>query len=460
MFEKNTWTLIAGPALAIVIASTMHFSGWDVKACWTAAVVMLCVVWWVFEPIPIPATSLIPLVVFPLVGVLPKEEVAKAYGNDLILLMLGGFMISAAMAHSGAHRRLALELVRLIGGTSSRRIVFGFMCACALLSMWVSNSATALMMLPLAIAVIDQSPDKKLAIPLLLAIAYGCNIGGIGTPIGTPPNLVFMKEYQDFTGNAMGFAQWMSWGLPVVVIMIPLACLWLTRNLDYVGALTMPQVGDWRPDEKRVLIIFALTVLAWVTRIEPFGGWSAWLNLPGATDASVALSAVVLMFVVSNGRGGKLLDWETAVKVPWGILILFAAGITIAQAFMASGLSRFVAEQLAVLASLHPLMIIAMIALTVTFLTEATSNTATAILLLPILAAAAVAVDVDPALLMVPAAMSASCAFMLPVATPPNAIVFGTGRISVATMAREGLVLNVLGAIVISGVCYVMIGII
>ena len=457
MFNKETWILICGPLLAIAIAFGMHLSGWGAKACWTTGVVMLCVVWWIFEPIPIPATSIIPLVVFPLVGVLPKEEVAKAYGNDLILLMLGGFMISAAMAHSGTHRRLALELVRLIGGTSSRRIVFGFMCACALLSMWISNSATALMMLPLAIAVIDQSPDKKLAVPLLFAIAYGCNIGGIGTPIGTPPNLVFMKEYQDFTGNAVSFTQWMSWGLPVVAIMLPLAFFWLTRNLNYVGELTMPQVGAWRPEEKRVLIIFGLTVLAWVTRIEPFGGWSTWLDLPGATDATVALTAVVCLFLVSNGRGGKLLDWDTAVKVPWGILILFAAGITIAQAFMESGLSRFVADKLAVLADLHPLIIVATIALTVTFLTEATSNTATAILLMPILAAAGVAAEVDPALLMVPAAMSASCAFMLPVATPPNAIVFGTGRISVAHMAREGLVLNMIGAMVITLVCYVRI---
>ncbi|MCB1947728.1 SLC13 family permease, partial [Nitrosomonas sp.] len=350
MFNKNTLALISGPLLAVTVAFAMHLYGWDAKACWTAGVVVLCVVWWVFEPIPIPATSIIPLVVFPLVGVLPKEEVAKAYGNDLILLMLGGFMISAAMAHSGTHRRLALELVRLIGGTSSRRIVFGFMCACALLSMWISNSATALMMLPLAIAVIDQSPDKKLAIPLLFAIAYGCNIGGIGTPIGTPPNLVFMKEYQDFTGSAVSFTQWMGWGLPVVVIMLPLAFLWLTRNLNYVGELTMPQVGAWRPEEKRVLIIFGLTVLAWVTRIEPFGGWSTWLDLPGATDATVALTAVVCLFLVSNGRGGKLLDWDAAGKVPWGILILFAAGIPIAQAFMESGLSRFVADKLAVLA--------------------------------------------------------------------------------------------------------------
>jgi sodium-dependent dicarboxylate transporter 2/3/5 len=371
--------------------------------------------------------------------------------------MLGGFMISVAMAHSGTHRRLALELVRLIGGVSSRRIVFGFMCACALLSMWISNAATALMMLPLALAVIEQSRDKMLTVPLLLAIAYGCNIGGIGTPIGTPPNLVFMKDYQDFTGNAVSFTQWMGWGLPVVLIMIPLAGLWLTRKLTYVGELTMPQAGAWRPEEKRVLIIFGLTVLAWVTRLEPFGGWSLLFNLPGATDATVALTAVVFLFLAPNGRGGRLLDWDNAVKIPWGILILFAAGITLAHAFVESGLSRFVADKLAVLADLHPLLIIAAIALSVTFLTETTSNTATAILLMPILASAGLAAGVDPALLMVPAAMSASCAFMLPVATPPNAVVFGTGRLPIATMVREGLVLNFIGAIVITLVCYFLI---
>lgn len=457
MSINNSWLLIFGPFLAILVAFTMHLSGWDDKACWTGAVVMLCVVWWIFEPIPIPATSIIPLVVFPLVGVLSKEDVARAYGNDLILLMLGGFMISVAMAHSGTHRRLALELVRLIGGVSSRRIVFGFMCACALLSMWISNAATALMMLPLALAVIEQSRDKMLTVPLLLAIAYGCNIGGIGTPIGTPPNLVFMKDYQDFTGNAVSFTQWMGWGLPVVLIMIPLAGLWLTRKLTYVGELTMPQAGAWRPEEKRVLIIFGLTVLAWVTRLEPFGGWSLLFNLPGATDATIALTAVVFLFLVPNGRGGRLLDWDNAVKIPWGILILFAAGITLAHAFVESGLSRFVADKLAVLADLHPLLIIAAIALSVTFLTETTSNTATAILLMPILASAGIAAGVDPALLMVPAAMSASCAFMLPVATPPNAVVFGTGRLPIATMVREGLVLNFIGAIVITLVCYFLI---
>ena len=455
---KISWSLILGPLLALIIATSMNASGWDVKACWTSAIVTLCVVWWIFEPIPIPATSIIPLAVFPLIGVLTKEDIARAYGDDLVLLMLGGFMISAALAHSGTHHRLAVGLIRIIGGHSSRRIVFGFLCACAFISIWISNTATTLMMLPLALAVIDQSEDKKLAIPLLLSVAYGSSIGGLGSPIGTPPNLVFMREYESFTGITVGFTQWMSWGVPVILLMVPLTGLWLTRHLHFKGELTMPPTGPWRSEERRMLLIFGLTVLTWITRNEPFGGWSLWFNLKGASDATVALTAVLAMFLIPNGRGGKLLDWDTAVKVPWGILILFAAGIAIAQAFVETGLSKAVGEQLTILSGLHPLIIIAFIAIAVTFLTETTSNTATVVLLMPILGPAAQAANIDPAMLMLPAAMSASYGFMMPVGTAPNAIVFGTGVVPINSMVREGLALNFIGAAVITAVCYWLVG--
>lgn len=455
---KITWSLILGPLFALIIATSMTVSGWDVKACWTGAIVTLCVVWWIFEPIPIPATSIIPLAVFPLIGVLTKEDIARAYGDDMVLLMLGGFMISAALAHSGTHHRLAVGLIRIIGGHSSRRIVFGFLCACAFISIWISNTATTLMMLPLALAVIDQSDDKKLAIPLLLSVAYGSSIGGLGSPIGTPPNLVFIREYESFTGITVGFTQWMSWGVPVILLMVPLAGLWLTRNLHFKGELSMPPTGPWRSQERRMLLIFGLTVLTWITRNEPFGGWSLWFDLKGASDATVALIAVLVMFLIPNGRGGKLLDWDTAVKVPWGILILFAAGITIAQAFVETGLSKAVGEQLTILSGLHPLIIIAFIAIVVTFLTETTSNTATVVLLMPILGPAALAANIDPAILMLPAAMSASYGFMMPVGTAPNAIVFGTGVVPISSMVREGLALNLIGVAVITAVCYWLVG--
>ena len=455
---KNSLSLILGPLLAFIIAISLNASGWDTKACWTGAIVILCVVWWIFEPIPIPATSIIPLAMFPLVGVLTKEDIARAYGDDMVLLMLGGFMISAALAHSGAHHRLALGLIRIVGGHSSRRIVFGFLCTCAFISMWISNTATTLMMLPLALAVVEQSNDKKLAIPLLLAIAYGSSIGGLGSPIGTPPNLVFMREYESFTGITVSFTQWMSWGVPVVLLMTPLAGLWLTRHLHFKGELTMPPAGPWRAEERRMLLIFGLTVLAWITRNEPFGGWSLWLDLKGASDATVALIAVLAMFLIPNGRGGQLLNWDTAVKVPWGILILFAGGIAIAQAFVETGLSKAVGEQLSILSGLHPLIIIVFVALSVTFLTEITSNTAITVLLMPILAPAAAAGGIDPALLMLPAAMAASYGFMMPVGTPPNTIVFGTGAVPIDSMVREGLVLNFIGAAVITVVCYWLVG--
>ena len=457
MIIRGYLVLISGLLLAAGCAIFMNTSGWNTQACWTGAIVTLCVIWWIFEPIPIPVTSIIPLAVFPLAGVLTKEDIAKAYGDDMILLMLGGFMISAALAHSGAHHRLAVGLIRIVGGHSSRRIVFGFLCACAFISMWISNTATTLMMLPLALAVVDQSGDKKLAIPLLLSIAYGSSIGGLGSPIGTPPNLVFMREYESFTGITVSFTQWMSWGVPVVLLMTPLAGLWLTRHLHFKGELTMPPAGPWRAEERRILLIFGLTVLAWITRNEPFGGWSDWLGLKGASDATVALIAVVAMFLIPNGRGGKLLDWDTAVRVPWGILILFAGGIAIAQAFLETGLSKAIGEQLAILSGLHPLIIIAFVALSVTFLTEVTSNTAVTVLLMPSLAPGAAAAGIDPALLMLPAAMSASYGFMMPVGTPPNAIVFGTGLVPMASMAREGLVLNFIGAAVITSVCYLLI---
>ena len=451
------WAFIAGPLLAAVVALAMSDSGWRAEACWVGAISALCVVWWIFESIPIPATAIIPLAVFPLAGVLPQEKISAAYGSELILLLLGGFIISTAMERSGAHQRIALGMVNMVGGHSSRRIVFGFMIATATLSMWISNTATALMMLPIALAVIAQSPDSKLAAPLLLSIAYGASIGGLGTPIGTPPKLIFMQQYGLFTGSPISFTKWMSWGLPVVLLLVPLAGLWLTRNLDYKGKLVIPPCGEWRPEERRVLIVFGITILAWVTRIEPFGGWSGWFGLKGANDAIVALSAVVVMFLVPNGRGGKLLDWKTAERVPWGILILFAAGIAIAQAFVETGLSSALGAHLTALATLHPLIIIVTIALVVTFLTETTSNTATTVLLMPVLAPAGLAAGLDPSLLMVPAAMSASCAFMLPVATAPNAVVFSTGRVSISTMAREGLALNFIGVGVITFVCYFLV---
>ena len=447
--------LFLGPVLAAIgaLAALLTQQGGDVAV--VVAVALLCIVWWIFEPVPIPVTSLLPLAVLPVAGILTPAEVGQAYGSPLILLLLGGFLLSQAMERSGAHRRIALGMIRLFGAHSPRRLVLGFMVAAAVLSMWISNTATTLMLLPVALAVLEGADRREvLAVPLLLGLAYAASVGGVGTPIGTPPNLIFMQVFEDYTGEAVSFLRWMSWGVPVVALVVPVMAFLLTRRLQTIGDLALPEVGAWTLAERRVLIVFTLTATAWITRSDPFGGWSSWLNLPGANDASVALLAVVLMFLVPDGRGERLLDWEHANRIPWGILLLFAGGICLAKGFAASGLSALLGELLAGLTAIPGLLLVLAICLAVTFMTEATSNTASTTLLMPILAAAAVAAGLPLELLMVPAAMSASCAFMLPVATAPNSVVFGSGLITTARMAREGLLLNFVAAFIIAAVCY------
>jgi sodium-dependent dicarboxylate transporter 2/3/5 len=444
--------LVLGPIAALLLGLGLRASGLSADIAVTAAVALWCVFWWIFEPVPIPATSLLPLAILPLSGVLTPSEVGAAYGSPLILLLLGGFILSRAMEHSGAHRRLAFNMMRLFGAHSDRRLVFGFMAASSLLSMWISNTATTLMLLPVALAILEKARDT-LAVPLLLGMAYAASVGGLATPIGTPANLVFMQVYRNTTGIEVTFSQWMSWGLPVVLMMVPLMGLWLTRRLRGSSEIELPRSGRWRPEETRVMLVFALTALAWITRTEPFGGWRAWLDLPTANDASVALLAVVLMFIVPNGRGGRLLDWEQAVVIPWGVLLLFAGGICLAKAFVSSGLSGLLGDWLVSLSNLPLWALVLMICLVVTFLTETTSNTASTTLLMPILAAAGVAAGIAPEILMVPAAMTASCAFMLPVATAPNTVVYSSNLISVARMVREGFALNLLGVVVVASVC-------
>ena len=458
MMGIKTLALLFGPVAAFATGFAMLAAGAVPAAAVTLGVTVLCVIWWVLEPIPIPATSLVPLAVLPMSGVLTGAEVGQAYGHPVVLLLLGGFILSTAMERSGAHRRIALALLHRVGSGSSRRVVFGFMIAAAALSMWISNTATTLMLLPVALAVLERARDPKLAPALLLGIAYAANIGGVGTPVGTPPNMIFRGVYEETFGATIGFGEWMALGLPVVLIFLPLMGLWLTRTVTYKGALELPESGAWRPEEKRVLTVFGLTALAWITRVEPMGGWMALFDLPYTNDAMVAFLAVVAMFIVPNGKGGRLLDWETAAKIPWGMLILFGAGLAIAAAFKSSGLSESIGSGVSMISAWPVFAVILAICLAVTFLTEATSNTATTSLLMPILAAAAIGAAIDPRLLMIPAAMSASCAFMLPVATAPNVIMFSTGRFTAKRMIQEGLALNFIGALVISSLCYLFFG--
>jgi solute carrier family 13 (sodium-dependent dicarboxylate transporter), member 2/3/5 len=433
----------------------------------TLGITSLCAIWWILEPLPIPATSLIPFAAFPLVGVVNEKLVSRAYGHPLILLLLGGFILSTAVEKSGVHRRLAWGMVRLVGG-GGKRLVLGFMVATAACSMWISNTATVLMMLPVAQAALEstksdseqdsrqdsqQASHEPLTSAMLLGLAYAASIGGMGTPVGTPPNVIFLGVYREVTGIDIGFLGWMELAVPIVVVFLPLVWLWLTRKIPVAKAQkapAVPKLGPWRPEEKRVLAIFAGTAVLWITRTAPWGGWPHLVGIKGIGDSTIALAAIVLLFLVPNGREHRLLDWETANQIPWGHLLLFGGGIAIAQAFESSGLSPMLGRKLEVVAHWPLLVMIGALCLAVTFLTEVTSNTATTTLLMPILAVTATSAHLDPMLLMAPAALSASCAFMLPVATAPNAIVFATQKLSVKQMVREGFVLNLIGVVVVT----------
>ncbi|TWT47565.1 SLC13 family permease [Botrimarina hoheduenensis] len=455
--------LFIGPLVAAAAGMLANAYGLPAPAAWTAAITALCAVWWVSEAIPIPATSLVPIAALPLVGAIPPPEVGKAYGHPLILLLTGGFMLSTALERSGAHRRLALAMIRLVsagGRVTGRRLVIGFMLAAAVLSMWVSNAATTLMLIPIALATLgaagSSGASPRLRNALLLGVAYAASVAGTMTPIGTPPNLLCINALEQGPVGEVTFSEWIGWAVPAALPMLIATALWLTRGLSDETEFNLPEIGRWRSAEIRTLAVFVATAVLWVTRTEPFGGWSKALGLVHANDASVALLAVVAMFLIPSGDPPKpgepaprLLDWPTAVAIPWGMLLLFSGGMVLAQAFTSSGLAEAISAGMSQLAQLPAPLLLISLCLSVTFLTEVTSNTATTALLMPLLATVAQATDIDPRLLMVPAAISASYAFMLPVATVPNAAVYGAGADSGA-MAREGFVLNLIGAVLLS----------
>jgi sodium-dependent dicarboxylate transporter 2/3/5 len=431
------WAASLGVAPAVVVGVTV----------WTAT-------WWLTEPVDAAVASLLPVALFPLAGVLSGRQVAEAVGNDLLLLLGGGFMLSTALERTAAHRHLAVALIRAVGGSSGRRVLLAFMASTALLSMWVSNTAATLMLLPVARAVLETYPDRRLDAPLVLGVAYAASIGGLGTPIGTPPNLVFMSVYTERTGQVISFLEWMQFGVPASLLLTLATWLWLGRGLDGAPAADVPSAGAWTPAQRRVVAVFALVALAWSTRTAPWGGWSAWTGLTGASDASVALLGVLLMCLTPSGQGAPLLSWSEAEDIPWGTLVLFGGGLTIAAGFEASGVSREVATALTSLGGLPVGILLVVLCAGVTAFSEIASNTAAAVLLMPILATTGQALGVDPALFMLPAALAASCGFALPVATGPNAIAYGTGMVDNRRMMREGLVVDLLGVAVLSGVCW------
>lgn len=448
----------------------------------TMAVALLMAVWWITEAVPLAVTSLLPVALFPILGIMDARIVSATYFNTVIFLFMGGFIIALAMQRWDLHRRIALKILQ-VTGVSPGRILFGFMFSTAFLSMWISNTATAMMMMPILISIIDKLEEaigekqiKDYSVGLLLGVAYGASIGGIATLVGTPPNLSFVRIFHIYFPIApeISFASWLLFALPVAVILF--ICTWILLYFMYkpkkhnwanISRNTFKEqlhaLGPIRYEEKIVLTVFILVAILWIFRLDlDFGfikipGWSGLFPKSSfPDDGTVAVFMAILLFILPSKTAGskRIMNWETASKIPWHIILLFGGGFALATGIKESGLSGWIGEQLIFIADFNPVLVILSICLIITFLTELTSNTATTEMILPILAGIAISTNINPLLLMLPATLSASMAFMLPVATPPNAIVFGTNRITIAQMAKTGIILNLVGAVVITLMTY------
>lgn len=462
--------LVTGGLVFVLLAALPAPEGMGSAAWKTAAVAVLMAIWWMTEALPIPVTALLPIVLLPLLGVSGVREATAPYGNPLIFLFLGGFLIAIAMQSSGLHRRLALRIIAAVG-TSPRRIIAGFMIASAFLSMWISNTATTLMMLPIALSVVglvegrsSAAESRSFSTTLLLSIAYACSIGGLGTLIGTPTNALLAAFILETYGFELPFATWMALALPLVVVGLVLTYLSLTR---LVYPIRMRQIPDGRNlirrelenlgpvsrQERTVAAVFALTAVLWMTR-------PLLLQLiPGLSDTGIAVFGAILLFILPAKRwGGRpILVWKAARDVPWAVLLLFGGGLSLASAIQRTGLADWLGGGIRAVAHWPGLAVTLLIVIVVILLTEMTSNTATTAAFLPVLASVAAALGRDPLILLIPATLAASCAFMLPVATPPNAIVYGSGLVSVPSMVRAGVVLNLLFVVLIATLAYTVL---
>jgi sodium-dependent dicarboxylate transporter 2/3/5 len=457
-------SLALGPAVFLALLVLPVPDGMAPEAWRVAAVATWMAVWWSTEAVPVPVTALLPIVLFPLLGVVGVAKAAAPFAHPLIFLFLGGFLIAAGIQKWGLHRRIALGLVLRLG-TRPTRLVAGFMLATAILSMWVSNTATAMLMLPIALAVIAQFGDGEGRVAftkaLLLGVAYAASIGGLGTLIGTPPNALLAAFAAETYGIQIGFARWMAVGLPLVLVLGPLTWLLLTRVVYRLPdgpraplhdgaaepvARLLRELGPISGPERRVALVFAATAALWLLRplIEDLP------LLSGISDTGIALAAGILLFVLPSGQGGRLMDWKQTATLPWGTLILFGGGLSLADAADASGLAAWIGAAMGGLADWPPVLLVAAVVTVVVFLTELTSNTATAAAFLPLMGALALTAGMPPLELMAPVAVAASAAFMLPVATPPNAIVYGSGEIAIADMIRAGLWVNALSILTVS----------
>jgi sodium-dependent dicarboxylate transporter 2/3/5 len=439
---------------------------------WAAlGLMLLMATWWSTEAIPIPATALLPIVLVPALELGTIGQATAPYANPIIFLFLGGFTLGLAMQRWNLHRRIALLTLKAMGDQPKRQIA-GFMLATAFLSMWVSNTATAIMMLPIGLSVVammdNANPEgvRKYATALLLAIAYSASIGGIATLIGTPPNALLAAYLSENQGISVGFAQWMVLGIPITLVMLVLTWWWLTRRDFGIGQASdsgqmirdeLAKLGVMSRGERLVAVVFVITATAWIFRPLLSASLMPWLS-----DTGIAIAAAIAMFLipVDVRQGTFVLDWDSANKLPWGVLLLFGGGLAMAGVISSSGLAEWIAGSLGVAGVLPTIVMMVIVASVIIFLTEVTSNTATAAAFLPLLGALAMAQDVSPLLLTVPAAIAASCAFMMPVATPPNAIVFSSGHMQISDMIKAGFALNLMGIVVVTLITYGLLGLV
>ncbi len=452
-------------------------SGMSLMAWQTTGIALLLAAWWATEVLPIPITSLLPLLLFPAFGVMTMAESSAPYARPTIFLLLGGFIIATALARWNLHRRLALNILVRVGDNPTA-LIGGFMAATAIMSMWISNTASTIMMIPIALSlasevVRDQNKQHQgFVLCLVLGIAYAASIGGLGTPIGTPPNLFvvsFMRENYDIE---ISFLTWMTFGIPTVIIMVPLAWYVLTRwaypfNLSDAPVAQdmlrqeLRDMGPMTVAQKRVATVFLLVAASWILRVPIQKNLEIllWVN-----DAMIAVGGAALLFIVPSGcgqdKGSALLDWDTANRIPWGVLLLFGGGLSLAAGVKTSGLAVWLGTAMAALGTMPLILMVLSLVALVVFLTELTSNTATVATLLPVLAALSASTGIDPMMLFAPVALSASCAFMLPVATAPNAVIYSTGKVTIPQMANAGFRLNLVAIVVVTSLSYALVPII
>lgn len=469
MLSRQTFGLVIGLLVFALLLVIPTPDGMTFKTQAVAAVTCLMAIWWMTEAIPIPATSLLPIVLFPALGVVGTKQVTMQYGHHLVYLMLGGFIIAQAIERWGLHRRIALNTINILGLKPSRMLL-GFMVATAMLSMWISNAATTLMMMPIAAAVIFQLKQSNknyhpaFGTALLLAIAYSASIGGTGTLIGTPPNVVLAAQMEALHEVSISFLDWMLLAAPLLIVMLLVVWVLFTKiifkqgmQLKGTGSVIKQELnalGHMTAAERRVLLVFVLVGLAWVLR-----GSLKLPELKGITDASIAVLGALLLFLLPSGmpktgQSERLMDWDTARNLPWSTLLLFGGGLALAFGFKTSGLDVWLGNELSFIKGMDLIWVVAIIVAVVILLTEITSNTATATVFIPIMSAVAMSSGYDPMITMIATTLAASYAFMLPVATPPNTIVFGSGQVEITDMVRAGLWLNLIGSVLITLVVY------